>query len=446
MKSFLKIIAALSVLGLLLGIVATYAGTKPFVRVGQEAEAAEMIARVKEVAALRNDPNAKLPLAVCNVPDFDFGMMDPLTVGKHTFVIENHGKETLVIQGGHSSCKCTLSDLKEAIIPPGDSQTVTLTWNSGHAKTEFQQSAIVRTNDPSNPEIRLSVRGVVRAVLGAHPTAVNFDRLIPETMATAQFVLYSQVWEEMKAVRIESTNEHVQAELSTEPFEGAFARDNEIRNARSGLVINLSYDGTATRGPLSGRLRVFVEPPENWSPSVDETATSVSRNAGDVETMPANTGGEDELSSEEKQLRNLDFPTLGDGTVLCEIPFHGTVVRRVSLYGKAVNGDGEINLGKLHPSKTEGASWTIVGRIRGDERPNALTVTAEGIPGLAASVESFDSTKAQNSFRINLKMTEKLRPAIYNRQQAGKLTILTPGMPAGDDQLELPIILTVIEN
>lgn len=425
MKTFLQILAIVSIVGGAIGVVATKATTKPYVPIGQEELAIAHREKIQRAVAERNDPNAKIPVAACDGSQYDFGLMDPLTVAEHTFEIKNLGEASLVIKGGPSSCKCTLSDLENAILEPGETYPVTLRWNSGHASREFQQVAIVNTNDPLNEEIQLIIKGEVRSVLAAIPPTVNLNRLIPEAKTSSQFVLYSQIWDEMEVVRVESSNDHISAEHTDEPYKGAVAKDDEIANAVSGAVFNVKYDGLAERGPLGGFLRVFVKPPKNW---LDE-----------------NQKNKQQADDETEEATRISFPTQDDGTVLCEIPFSGNVVRRMSLYGKSVYSDGRIELGKVHPKKTKGTTWNIVGRIRGTLIPEKVEVTCEGIPGMKATVADVEAAKAKNSFRISLELTEELAEAIYTKDQAGKLTIKAHGMPTGDDLLEMPISLTVIK-
>src|SRR5688572_22921904 len=79
------------------------------------------------------------PQAVTDETEFDFGVMDPLTMGSHVFVIRNAGDAPLRLQAGPTSCKCTLSNVAQNEIPPGGSGEVRLEWNSGRKLPHFQQ-------------------------------------------------------------------------------------------------------------------------------------------------------------------------------------------------------------------------------------------------------------------------------------------------------------------
>lgn len=427
MKYLFLILGVLGVVGTIFGIaVSNGVSSKPMVRTGQEKEAERLVQLVKTTAEKRRQlgDKADIPKALCPQATYSFGLMDPLTVGKHVFSIENQGNVPLVLEGGESSCKCTLSDLEQAIVEPGDSYQVKLTWNSGHSRREFNQSAMVRTNDPLNPEIQLSVTGQVRAVLSAQPPQLNLDRLLPSTQKSMQFAVYSQVWENFTIDRIESSSEYISGSAIGDKLDTAYAIDDEIKNSTAVEGVAVTYNGKATAGQVSGVLRVFMKPPASWEDTHSGDASDAT-NAGKVE------------------LPKISYPLQDDGTVLLELPFYGEVVKPLGLYGKQVMSSGLIELGKLKSVQTKGKKWNILGRIRGENRPTSISATAKGIPGLVATVQSRSSNKAKSSFSINLELTEALEPAIYDGDQQGLLVIETPGL-AGSELLELPINLDVL--
>src|SRR5687768_16036312 len=62
---------------------------------------------------------SELPKAVVLETEFDFGVYDVDQTGEHEFVVRNEGQAELVLRPGSSSCKCTLIDLPQGVIPPG---------------------------------------------------------------------------------------------------------------------------------------------------------------------------------------------------------------------------------------------------------------------------------------------------------------------------------------
>lgn len=444
MRNLLVILGVMLLLGTGFGVAISGFSTKPMARPGQQAEAERVVASVRRAEKAKKDsePSFQLPKAICQNPVFNFGLMDPLNVGEHVFEIENKGAAPLEISGGGSSCKCTLSDLESAVIAPGDSFAVKLTWNSGHASRQFQQSAIVRTNDPISPEIELAVVGQVKAVLTALPSTANFDRLVPSNAKEIQVAIYSQTWETFDIERVETNSQYIKAEVEPRSkFTQSFAYYDEVRNALGVVPIKLTYSGNAPSGPLSALLRVYVRPPDTWKNGIPVDSLN---DAQSPLKIRAEHDGENTVRYEQSDLPDISYPTLPDGTVLAEIGIVGEVVRRLGLYGPTVKGEGLIELGKITSRESLGKNWTIVLRIRGDESPERVEAEIEGIPNLSVEVENTSTDKATNSYRLTLKLDQQLEPGIYDRETAGRLTIRTPGLP-GNEQLQLPINLDVLE-
>jgi hypothetical protein len=110
------------------------------------------------------------PRAVAVEPTYDFGKALPGEQQSHTFVIRNEGQADLVLAKGHSSCRCTLSELAERSIPPGQAGEVTLTWTPEQPMAEFLQAAEIRTNDPENRSLRLTIKGKIEDLIRLEPS------------------------------------------------------------------------------------------------------------------------------------------------------------------------------------------------------------------------------------------------------------------------------------
>lgn len=437
MKILFPIIFGLAFVGLTVGIIAASAKTKPFVPDYAQEEAERVIAEVKSKYALSQDEEKlkELPKAVCRGPKHSFGIMNPLTVATHTFLIKNEGHAPLVIRGGASSCKCTLSDLTEETIEPGGSHPITLTWNSGHANRKFQQTAIVHcVNDPIHEEIRLTVEGSVRAVLSSTPDEVNFGLLVPEEEEEIQLIVYSQLWDSMEIDRVECSLPFVTGAESDQDYGGMIARGDEVKNATAAKVVKLKFDGNSEPTTLGGRLRIYVRPPEDWAP---ETLGTVGSSEGESSA---------EQEEKEEQIESISYPTEEDGTVLLELPVYGKVVRRISLFSPILDAlNRQIRLGKVKSDESQGKQWKIIGRIRGEKHPTALKASVSGIPGLTARIEESSSRTSEKSFKVVLELEEEIGPGVYTLDRAGKLKIEAEGMPESDSSMEFDLLLSVLK-
>ena len=125
----------------------------------------------------------------------DFGMVDPHETMSHTFQVINKGDDPLALEMLETSCKCTVGSLNDGVLEPGESTDVTLTWNTGYKAEEYTQTATLKTNDPLQKTLVLTVKGEVRAKFIA-PKKVAFNKSDPGSRATSSFVLYSQLWDD----------------------------------------------------------------------------------------------------------------------------------------------------------------------------------------------------------------------------------------------------------
>ncbi|MBI2481793.1 MAG: DUF1573 domain-containing protein [Planctomycetia bacterium] len=135
------------------------------------------------------------PKAVAAEIAHDFGIMNPLTMGRHAFVIRNAGKGSLVLRKGPTTCKCTLSNLSRGEIGPGEEGVVVLDWNSGRDLL-YSHEATIYSNDPNQDELHFRVTGKVRQRLGAVPPTVSFGGIAPDSAGKVDVILYSQVWDD----------------------------------------------------------------------------------------------------------------------------------------------------------------------------------------------------------------------------------------------------------
>ncbi|MBX2816477.1 MAG: DUF1573 domain-containing protein [Saprospiraceae bacterium] len=75
------------------------------------------------------------------------------------FLLENHGTESLLITRVKGSCGCTATAYEQEPILPGESGTVTATYNA-RAKGPFTKTVTVYTNAQEEPFV-LTIKGEV---------------------------------------------------------------------------------------------------------------------------------------------------------------------------------------------------------------------------------------------------------------------------------------------
>ena len=125
----------------------------------------------------------------------DFGRLDPHSTASHTFHVESVGDAALSIQILETSCKCTVGKLGNSVLLPGEKTGITLTWNTGYKAEEYEQAAIIKTNDPLNKTVKLTVKGAVRSDL-VMPSKIHLPRGDRGDVAKQNITIYSQLWDD----------------------------------------------------------------------------------------------------------------------------------------------------------------------------------------------------------------------------------------------------------
>lgn len=148
-------------------------------------------ARPVSLAKRRESSGEAAKLEVVDAEEHDFGVMEPGSEGTHTFVVRNVGTAPLELEIVGSTCKCTVGTLEDPSIAPGGQTEIKLTW-VGKSDTEmFGQSATLKTNDPTRPELSLKIRGRVISTMTMVPRNFTFGEVDSGETINLQSVIYS---------------------------------------------------------------------------------------------------------------------------------------------------------------------------------------------------------------------------------------------------------------
>jgi len=110
----------------------------------------------------------------------NFGTMAQETKGEKVFTIKNEGEGDLVLTKGASTCSCTIVNFKqgeEAVLKPGKSQEVRLTWETRDFNGKYTKGASILTNDPQHLKLDFVVEGTVRPAVVLLPPTTTINLL-----------------------------------------------------------------------------------------------------------------------------------------------------------------------------------------------------------------------------------------------------------------------------
>lgn len=143
--------------------------------------------RVGRKAALKKEMAGKpAPKVVVDKTEYDFGTQDMKTNGRHDFIFKNIGDGPLKLVSGGTSCHCTSSGFSSNEIPPGGSEKVTVSWRPFERVGPYEQTAKILTNDPTRPEVTLTISGKISATTQVYPYELIFSRVTTNDPATAE--------------------------------------------------------------------------------------------------------------------------------------------------------------------------------------------------------------------------------------------------------------------
>lgn len=156
------------------------------------------------------------PRAVAETTVYDFGTLEHNAEGQHKFVIRNEGEAPLQLlaRPEDSTCSCTIGSLGENTLQPGEQTEIEMTWHIKNPSTQFEHSAVVRTNDPENEQIRFRVRGIVGKLMVTKP-GVTWDlgSVEDDQPASVSGTVHSEILDEFEISEVETSTPLLTAEI-----------------------------------------------------------------------------------------------------------------------------------------------------------------------------------------------------------------------------------------
>lgn len=129
-------------------------------------------------------PDGRRAKAAFDSLRFDFGKLEVGRTMRHVFRVTNEGDYPLVLAERESSCICTVAELEDRPILPGETAEITLEWNApakARPGEPYRQWTAIDTNDPQQASVTLVVEGHLTA-----PVAVETPTLAFGTVAKSQ--------------------------------------------------------------------------------------------------------------------------------------------------------------------------------------------------------------------------------------------------------------------
>lgn len=214
----------------------------------------------------------------------DFGTMQQGSKKTHTFMFKNIGTAPMNLELGPTSCRCTIGNLKDSKLQPGEETGVTLEWKATGVLDEFSQTATIITNDPDHRNVLLTVRGIVARTILIEPPVISLgDISVGENAQRTAYVFgYGEVPLEIKKVVWGDERTANMVDIQVTPVEVDLEKFPHHSRAKGAAKIDLTIKNGMILGPINSRLVVDTNIENVSNVDVSVTGTVV----GDIQFLP----------------------------------------------------------------------------------------------------------------------------------------------------------------
>ena len=176
-------------------------------------------------------PRQKIPMDAPDIeidtPIHDFGTLPRMESVEHTFKIKNVGNLPLEILDIDLSCTCEKVALKEHIIPPGRDTELVVRYRGSTNSGKTRVAVYMKTNDPDEPEVVVSMFGIINGIAGVYPGHFNLGDIGQEESIRKSFVIFPPAYgRKLRVKSVRSTSPLIKTKLQKVTDKDILARVN----------------------------------------------------------------------------------------------------------------------------------------------------------------------------------------------------------------------------
>ena len=205
------------------------------------------------------NPNGK-PKLLVEQTAFDFGTLPPSEKSQHAFTFKNVGDAPLELQKGKSSCFCTVAEIGQEKLAPGETTEVTLQFTGQH-NGPFSQHVSVQTSDPRQQSVELSISGMIRPWVVCDPEQLSLGRISAKEQRSVELRLYAFKDEPLALQKIEFSDPKT-ADYFEATHRPLTAEELAEPRAKSGLLVTVSLKSGLPWGRVQTRILLTTNYPE----------------------------------------------------------------------------------------------------------------------------------------------------------------------------------------
>ena len=168
------------------------------------------------ISGISSPAQARTPPVISSPePEFDFGEARSGRIITHTFVLENKGGGILEIGTVRTSCGCTASDVASREIVAGESTTLTVELDLKGRTGPQTQRITVHSNDRTQPQYTLTLKGNAVASVDISPRTLNFQQINPASPPTGKITIRGTTDEALEILSVDNTMDRTELRLET---------------------------------------------------------------------------------------------------------------------------------------------------------------------------------------------------------------------------------------
>ena len=339
-----------------------------------------MVARTSKAGKKPGVVNVALtqqhPVAVADIRTYEFGEMNPLESGSYEFKIKNEGRVALQIHKATTSSERIRAKITNKLVGPGDTITAHVDWFGETSGQFITETVTLHTNDPENRTLELTVEGSIRSLVVSEPRQLKMMRMIPGEESSGSVIVHSQKWDDLEIRDTTCSLDGVVVDI--QPASEASLRKLQ---AVGGYLVTVKVPPQDV-GPFQGKIKI-------------------------------------EMASE-------------NGTENLEIPIFGNVLRRLSLYGDAIDSHGNVELGKVYRGQGQTTNLSIKLRDSESDATNWEYQTQPSFLKVAVVPDSLPGT-----FNMRIEIPKDAPAAMHLGMNPGSIII------TADDPKISPLTLPV---
>lgn len=237
---------------------------------------------------------------------YNFGTMRHGETLDHTFVFRNVGTDPLSLTMGESSCTCTVGELDNSTLQPGEQTDVKLTWTAKSVIADYAQTATIHTNDPTNSEVQLKVLGKIAQSFVVEPSSLQLGDVSVNEPLTQTFHVFSYIDNSKTMEHWEWSNPETKHLVDIKVVEKEISEEEYPKHkfADAAHEVTVAFKAGLPIGPLNSRVLfgggVEDEDEKSDIPTLDVPV--VGKVVGDITMF----GG----SSFDPDINSVDFGTI----------------------------------------------------------------------------------------------------------------------------------------